>query len=193
MSQPLAPPPSFARRLGWLAGAAGATGILVISILVGTGVAAPATIGPGPAETGQGADIGQASLAYWVWQATQLWAIPTPVPTTLSTTATTPTVLSATASSYTINAATAKDQSVRWEFEETTTAPASTELELRFLDGLTRTAVAVRIYLETRATAPAAALDFLLYWDAGAFAPGAVTIATMQVDVLACTSVGHCP
>lgn len=63
----------------------------------------------------------------------------------------------------------------------------------RFLDGLTHAAVAIRVYFETRATPPLAVLDFYLYWDAGTFAPGAVTVATMQVDVLACSAVGTCP
>lgn len=184
---------SVGRRLGWLAGTSGVAGILVVSILIGTGVAAPAQLVQGPFETGQGADVGQQSIAYWVWQATQLWGIPTPVPTALSAIVTAPTVLPAVAASFTINTATATNQSVRWTFQETTAAPISTELELRFLDGLTHAAVSLRVYLETRGTVLLGALTFELYWDAGTFAPGAVTVETMQVDVLACASVGLCP
>ncbi|MGA8664959.1 MAG: hypothetical protein WB809_07860 [Thermoplasmata archaeon] len=180
-------------RLGWMAGSSALAGILAVVLLIGAGIAAPAQLTTGPVETGQGADVGQQGLVYWVWLATQLWGIPTPAPTVLSTAVGAPTLLPAAGASFTINAATSTDPSVRWEFQETTAAPVSTELELRFLDGLTHAAVAIRVYLETRATPPLAVLDFYLYWDAGTFAPGAVTVATMQVDVLACSAVGTCP
>ena len=186
-------PPATAPRLGRWVGIGGVVGLLALGMFVGAGLGAPALLSPGPTETAQGADVGQQGLTYWVWQSTQLWHIPTPVPTTLSLAVATPTLLSTVASAYTINPALAGNESVRWAFQETTAAPRSTELELRFLDGLTGGAVALRIYVETRATAVPAALVFELYWDAGAFAPASVTVETMQVDVLACTSVGNCP
>ncbi len=176
-----------------LAGLATATAVLLMAILVGAGWSASAQLIPGPTEVGGGADVGEQAPAYWVWEATQVWEVPAVVPAELSATAGTPTRLPGVGSSFTINAAKAGDPSVRWEFEETTAAPVSTELELRFLDGLSGPAAKVTVYLETQATVRAGALVFYLFWDAGASAPSAITVATMQVDVLGCTAVGTCP
>jgi hypothetical protein len=104
-----------------------------------------------------------------------------------------PTLLSAASGSYRIDAATAGNTSVRWEFQETTGVPGSTELELRFTDGLTRAASSITVYLESRAGTLGAPLTFYLYWDAGAFGPTGVTVETMHVDVLVCAGIGHCP
>jgi hypothetical protein len=180
-------------RRSWLGLAAVVAAVALAVTAIGWSAAVPATIGPGSTEQGQGADVGEKTTTYWLWQAAQLWHVPTPVPVKLSTTVTTPTLLAAAASSYVINPATAANTSVRWTFEETTAAPTSTELELRFTDGLTRAAVVITVYLETRTTPPVAPLTFLIYWDAGAYAPSGITVQTMQVLVQACTSVGHCP
>ncbi|MGA8275884.1 MAG: hypothetical protein WB789_10200 [Thermoplasmata archaeon] len=174
-------------------------GILVVLALVlastvaGWSLGAPASVGPGTAEQGQGADVGEQSPAYWGWEAAQIWGMPAPVPTLLSTGSSAPTVLAAASSSYRINSATAANTSVRWEFLETTAAPGSTELELRFVDGLTRAASSVTVYLETRPGTLAVDLTFLIYWDAGAFGPSGVTVQTMHVTVLVCTGIGRCP
>jgi len=167
--------------------------VLVASTVAGWSLAAPATVGPGNTEQGQGADVGEKTPAYWVWQAAQIWGIPSPVPTALSTTSLTPTLLPTTSSSFRINAAAAANTSVRWEFLETTAAPGSTELELRFTDGLSRPATTLTVYLETRPGTLPGALTFFVYWDAGTFGPSGVTVQTMQVNVLVCVSVGNCP
>ncbi len=187
-SFPLRRPP---RRL--TVGVLVAVGLLVSFVWFGLGGAAPATVGPGATEQGQGADVGEATPTYWVWASTQIWHIPTPVPGAASVTAAIPTLLPVTSASYRINPSTAGNVSVRWSFTESTTGSLATELELRFTDGLSRPAVLETVYLETQATHPTAALTFTLYWDAGSFGPSGVTIQTMQVDVLVCTSVGHCP
>jgi hypothetical protein len=180
-----------------MTGRAAAFGFVALLLLVLAGVGwtlgAPSTFGPGPFEQGQGAYVGETTPTYWVWDAAQIWAIPTPVPTLGSTHPLTPSLLPTTSASYAINAATSGNTSVRWEFTETTAAPTSTELELRFTDGLSRAPSLITIYVETRNTAPGAALPYYLYWDAGAYGPTGVTVATMQVDVLVCTAVGHCP
>lgn len=178
---------------GWVVLAVTFATLALVVTIVGWTQAAPATVGPGTTEQGQGADVGEKTTAYWLWEGAQLWHIPNPAPTVLSTTATVPTLLPALSGSFSINSATATNTSVRWTFEETTAAPTSTELELRFTDGLTRTAVVITVYLETRTTAPTAPLAYFLYWDAGAFAPTGITVQTMQVTVQACTSLGHCP
>jgi hypothetical protein len=167
--------------------------LILASTVVGWSLGAPATVGPGTTEQGQGADVGEQTPAYWEWEAAQIWSMPTPVPGLVSTSSPAPTVLAATSSSYRINSATAGNTSVRWEFLEKTTAPSSTELELRFTDGLTRSATSTTVYLETGPGTLGAQLTFFLYWDAGSFGPSGVTIQTMHVDVLVCTGIGHCP
>jgi hypothetical protein len=180
------------RRSRWV-GVALAVVALVALLSVGWSLGAPATIGPGSTEQGQGADVGEQTPGYWAWEAAQIWNIPSPVPGAVSGTSTAPTVLPAATASFRIDPAKAGNVSVRWEFQETTAAPVSTELELRFTDGLSQTAVHVTVYLETRAAAIGAALVFYLYWDAGAYGPSGVNVQTMQVTVLVCTAVGHCP
>jgi len=167
-------------------------GLLLTSTVVGWSFAAPATVGPGATEHGQGADVGERTPAYWVWEAAQILAMPAP-PALLSTSSAAPTVLPAASTSYRMNPATAGNTSVRWEFHETTATPTSTELELRFTDGLTRAATTITVYLETQPTALGATLTFFVYWDAGAFGTSGVTVQTMQVNVLVCTGIGHCP
>jgi hypothetical protein len=147
----------------------------------------------GGTEQGQGTDVGEKTPAYWVWEAAQIWGMPAPLPPRISTTAATPTVLPAASASFRINPAIAGNTSIRWEFRETIAAPGSTELELRFTAGLTGAAVSITSYVETRPGVLPGALTFFLYWDAGAFTPARVTVETMQVTVLVCTSVGVCP
>ncbi len=180
-------------RLGPWAGLAGAATAVVLAILLGAGWGAPAQLLPGPTETGGGADVGEQALTYWVWEATQVWEIPATVPPALSTVAGTPTRLPAAGASFSIGAATGGATSVRWEFREAPAAPLSTELELRFVEGLSGPAAKGTVYLETQATPRGAALVFYLFWDAGTAAPSAITVATMQVDVLTCAAVGNCP
>ncbi len=166
---------------------------IVGAVLVAGVFGAPAQVGPGATEQAQGADVGEAGPAYWVWEASQVVTIPTPVPGAISTVMTAPTVLPAGSTPYRIDPATAGNTSVRWEFSEETTAPRSTELELRFTVGLSRQAVHITAYLETQSAALAAAILFYAYWDAGAFSPSSLSVETMQVDVLVCTAVGVCP
>ena len=165
----------------------------ILGIVGGFTLGAATQVTQGTTENSQGAFVSQASQTYWLWHATILVAIPVPVPAAASTTVTAPTVLPAGGTSYTINPSTAGAESVRWQFAEQTTAPASTELEFRFVAGLNGPSSSIRIYLETQALAPFAAVTYFLYWDAGAFPPTSLTIETMQVTVLVCTSVGHCP
>jgi hypothetical protein len=186
---PARPRPRRARAAGVVL----VLGLLVASTVVGWSFGAPATVGPGTTEHGQGADVGERTPAYWIWVAAQIWGMPAPPPSLLSTSSLAPTVLPGASVSYRMNSATAGNTSVRWEFHETTAAPTSTELELRFTDGLTRAATTITVYLETQPTALGAPLTFFVYWDAGAFGPTGVTVQTMQVNVLVCTGIGTCP
>ncbi|MCI4366052.1 MAG: hypothetical protein L3K10_08390 [Thermoplasmata archaeon] len=167
--------------------------LIVTSTLVGWSTAAPSAVLQGPPEQGEGADVGESTPGYWLWQATQVWHVPNPVPPLLSSNPLLPTVLPGTAASDTLNPATAGNSSVRWTFSETTTVSPSKELELRFTDGLARPATLVTVYLETQLFPPLAPLAYTLYWDAGPFGPTGITVETMQVDVLVCTSIGVCP
>jgi hypothetical protein len=147
----------------------------------------------GPVESGQGTDVGEQGLAYWVWEATQLNTVPTPAPAVLSTNPAAPTLLAFGGRNYAIGAVTAGAQGVRFEFQEQTTAPRSTELELRFVVGVSAAAVTIKVYVETRPFAPIRVLTYYLYWNPGTFPPTQLTIATEQATALACTAVGTCP
>jgi hypothetical protein len=182
--------PRSVRIPSWFFGGAA---VAVAAALLATGLGAPGTVQPGGPEQGQGADVGEAGPSYWVWEAAQVWHIPRPVPALLSASAAAPTRLARASTSYRIDAAVSGDLAVRWTFSETTTAPASTELELRLTDGLSGTANTLTVYVETQLGVRRAALTFLLYWDAGAVGPTGITVETMQADVLVCSAVGHCP
>jgi hypothetical protein len=183
----------FGRPRRQIALFAGLAAALLVSVALGSVLAASATFTAGSAEQGQGAYVSESGQTYWAWRATQLLTVPTPVPGAVSLLAAHPTVLPAASTDYMIDHGTVGNTSVRWEFREATTAPVSTELELRFTDGLSNTAVKITGYVETRATALFFAVLFYFYWDAGTFAPTSVTVETMQATVLVCASVGVCP
>jgi hypothetical protein len=166
---------------------------LVAAWLTALGAAAPTQLSAGSAEVGGGADVGETGLAFWQWEATQLWLIPATVPPALSTSVVTPTRLPAAGTSYVVNAAAAGANAVRWEFHEGAGAPTSNEIELRLLVGLSGVTSSLRVYIETQTTAPRATLTFYLFWDAGGSTPSALTLESMQVDALLCASVGTCP
>lgn len=184
---PTQPGPGWGLTLGAVLVAA------VLGIVGGFALGAATQVTQGPVENSQGAYVAQAGLTYWTWHATILDTIPTPVPASASTTVAAPTVLPGAGTSYDINPSTAGAQAVRWQFSEGTTAPVSTEIELRFVAGLNGPSSSIRIYLETQTLPPVGALTFYLYWDAGAFPPASLTVETMQITVLACTAVGTCP
>jgi hypothetical protein len=166
-------------------------GLFVVSLL---GLTTGSTqVTAGPVEVGQGAYVGEQSPAYWTWLATQLSAVPTPAPAAASTNPAAPTMLPFGGRSYAINPATAGSPAVRWEFAEQTTAPRSTELELRFMVGISAATVLIKIYVETNAFPPYRAHDYYLYWGAGTYPPTTLTIATEQATVLVCSAVGTCP
>lgn len=183
---------SLRRGAPWRA----ALGLLVIGGVFASGIGitlGAGQIGTGPVENGQGTFVSEQGLAYWAWEATLLRAIPGVVPGPASTNPAVPTVLPAGSRSFTINTARAGDESVRWEFQEKTTAPLRTEIELRIVVGIAGTTASIHLYLETRALPLRGPINFFFYWDAGTFPPGALTIATMQATVLACSSIGTCP
>lgn len=165
--------------------------LLLLSLLGLT--AGTSQVSLGTVETGQGAYVSEQGLTYWPWDATALAAVPAPVPLTPSTNPAAPTLLSPGGRSYTINTAIAGAEAVRWQFSELTTAPRTTEIELRFVVGTSSTTASIRIYVETRGIPPARTLTFYFYWDAGAFPPTVLTIATEQTTVLACSAIGTCP
>ncbi len=188
---------SALRRRGcstrWLLGFAVFAAVLTSSAVLGSVLAASAQVTSGTAERGQGAYVSETGQAYWTWRDSQIRVVPTPVPAAVSLLAAAPTRLPGAPTSYMINAGVAGATAVRWQFTEATTAPVSTELELRFAVGLSATAVHITAYVETQAAHIGAAIVFTFYWDAGAFAPGTITIETIQATVLVCTSIGTCP
>ncbi len=172
---------------------AGSSIALVLGLLLSGGLGASAQLLSGVTEVGGGSNVGELSVSYWTWASTAVWKIPVTVPALASSTVGTPTRLATGGGALVLDAATAGNASVRWEFVESTAAPHSTEIELRFTVGLSGPAASFRTYLETQTATPTGALTFFLFWDAGTVAPTGITIETMQVDVLACSSVGHCP
>jgi hypothetical protein len=167
------------------------TTVVVTALGLVTGLGTQITSG-GP-ETGQGAYVAEHPLAYWTWRSTQLGTIPGVVPGRASIAAATPTVLPRVARSFTINAGVAGQTSVSWTFQQTTTAPRSTELKITLVDGLASPTTTIIVYVETNARALGVAANFVFYWDAGTFAPGALVIETMTSTVQACTAIGVCP
>ncbi len=167
--------------------------VLVGSMALGSVLGASALFGPGSTEDGQGAYVSESTPAYWTWQETLRGTIPAPVPAAVSLAAHVPTLLPALATAYRLAPATAGNNSVRWVFQEATTTPRLTELELRFTVGVAGSTVKITAYVESATTVLGAALDFTFYWDAGTAGPTAVTVATMQATVLVCTAVGVCP
>lgn len=165
---------------------------LTLAAVAGMTLAASTTITAGTIEQSQGADVGESTPTYWTWTSSEVFAIPTPAPAQASTNPAAPTVLPAAGARYSVNAATAGQTGVRWVFSETAAAPASTELELRFVVGLSAAAVDLTVYVELQAAAHGT-FTYRFFWDAGTVAPTSITISTMQTTVLACTSVGHCP
>jgi len=161
--------------------------------LFGGAIGVATSILQGGSEQAQGAYVSEETPAFWNWSDTLLDAIPAVVPGAASTDVAAPTLLPAGGQSFVIDPSTAGHPGIRWQFQEATTAPQSTELELRFVAGLVNSAVHITVYLETQAVIPGAAVDYFLYWDAGTFASGSLSVETMQVVVLACASVGACP
>jgi hypothetical protein len=170
--------------------------LAAISVTVTTfGIAAGLStqVTRGVPETGQGAFVAEQPLAYWAWHATQLGTIPVRVPARASVAVNTPTLLPRGGRSYTINAGVAGQTSVAWTFDETVGAPRSTELVITFVDGLTQPTSTIIVYVETNARAPGFPAAYVFYWDAGAFAPGALAIETLSATVQACSAIGTCP
>jgi len=178
---------------GWGLSLAAVAVAAILGIVGGFTLGAATQVTQGPVENSQGAFVAQQGTAYWTWHATILTVIPTPAPGLASGTVGAPTRLPAGGASYVIGPSTAGAEAVRWQFTEGTTTPASTELEFRFVAGLSGPSSAIRVYLETQAAIPGFATTYFLYWDAGTFPPASLTIETMQVTVLACSAVGTCP
>jgi hypothetical protein len=190
---PFSRSPERAVSRRWVVTFAFAATALFVALALGSVLAASATFGLGKSEEGQGAYVGETGLTYWQWRANAVDTIPTPVPGAVSHVVTAPTVLAGASTSYMINTGKVGNTSVRWEFRETAAAPLSREIELRFTDGLTAIAVKITAYIETRATGIFGPILFYFYWDAGTFAPGSVTVESMQVVALVCSAVGVCP
>ncbi len=169
-------------------------GVLAVAALAtGLALAVGAEFSSGATETGGGAYVSEAPLAFWEWHETALTAVPDPAPALVSVTEAEPTRLALFGGSYAINAPTAGQTAVAWTFDETTAAPRSTELVLTFANGLSGATTPISVYVETGARAPAGTLAFVFYWDAGTFAPAGLDIETMQATTEQCAAIGNCP
>jgi hypothetical protein len=178
-----------AKFAAWTMWAAMAVTVTSFGVAAGLG----SQFGPGTLEIGQGAEVSEHSLAYWQWHQTELGTIPNPVPARISTTVGTPTLLPRGGRTFTINAAVVGQTGVRWTFQETVAAPTSTELVITLSDSLSQSAGTILVYVETAARAPGGTLNYNFWWDAGTFAPGALTIESLTATVQVCSAIGTCP
>ena len=180
----------FARRTVYVA-----TAFALLAVVAGFGIAASFTITQGPALNGGGVYHATNSIAWWTESSAGVAVIQTPVPTTLSATATAPTVLPIAASSFAVTAATANDVGQYWKFSEAAGATASTELEIAFTvsTGATPTVTTTTVFVETQATSPGAALTFTIFYDLGSPAAGTITLNSVSELSQQCSTVGTCP
>jgi hypothetical protein len=172
-----------------------ATAFTLLAVIAGFGLAASFTVTQGPAITGGGVYHATNSIAWWTEASAGVAVIQTPVPTTLSGTATAPTVLAGAASSYAVAAATANDIGQYWKFTESAGAPISTELEIAFTvsTGATPAVTTTIIFLESQTTSPTGALTFTIFYDLGSPASGTITLNSVSELSQECSAVGTCP
>ena len=162
-------------------------------VVVGGVLGVSTQVALGPNENGQGAYVSEAGLAYWSWEQTHVGPIPNPVPPRVSLAKAAPSILPAGATRYAMNPAARGQPSVEWSFQEGTTTPPRTELEIRFVDGLSQPAAAFTVYVESQNAIPGGPVVFNFYWASPPFPPAFFTIETMQSSVLVCTAIGVCP
>ncbi|MFZ1024217.1 MAG: hypothetical protein WAN87_08785, partial [Thermoplasmata archaeon] len=167
--------------------------LALTATVIGGVLGASTQFAAGPTESGEGAYVAQTGLAYWSWEQTHVGAIPNPIPARVSVAEAAPTVLPRATAGYTINPAVVGQASVEWSFQESTATPARTELEIRFVDGISQPASSVTIYVESQNAIPAGAVVYEFYWASPAYPPAFLLIESMQASVFVCSAIGACP
>ncbi len=167
--------------------------VAILAVVTGAVLGASALVAAGPTEIGQGTYVSESGLAYWSWEETHVGAIPNPVPARVSLVKAAPTLLPPGSTSYTINAAARGQTAIEWTFQEASTTPSRTELELGFTAGLSQMAAAFTVYVESQNVVGGAPVVYHFYWAAPAVPPSSFTIETMQSSVFSCVGIGMCP
>jgi len=172
-----------------------ATILALLTFAAGYALAAAFSVTNGPNENGNGNYEAAGAIPWWTQSAVGLSSVPVSVPAALSSTVGTPTTLGATGQAYMINPGTVGDLDHFFKFIESTSAVASTELELTFTisTGATPSPSVVTVYVETQATVPTSAQTFTLAYDLGSAASGTIVLDSFQQISQQCSSVGSCP
>jgi hypothetical protein len=168
------------------------TTLVAVAFAVGFGAAASLSVTNGATENGGGTYHATNSIAYFPEAITGVGIQPAALPSVLSSTVGTPTVLAAAGTTYSLNSPTAGDFLHFWKFTETTSAPASTELELQFTVTTSVTSLTSTAYVETQASIPGSAQTFEISYDLGS-PTSTITINSVLEIAQQCPSVGTCP
>jgi len=175
------------RVLLWVAVAA-------VAGLVGAGTAIAAISVTHHVLTAVGSEVSETNLGWWTEWGLYTGTIPATVPPAGGSTAATPVVLAGTDTSYTIGTAVAGHQAVVFVFNESTAAPASTEIEIAFTVGIGGAAsTTTTVYMESQATIPTASLTFDFYFDSGTTTATAIIVTSLGQVSQSCSAVGSCP
>lgn len=179
---------TLARRPGWTLAIAAA--LVLTSGLVAASFVVHSTSG----EAG-GVRTPAEFLTDWQQTGVASSVTPAPVPVALSSAVGAPTRLPMAAASFALDAGVAGHSALEWTFSETVGMAVNQEVELAFVihyavGGVPDT-VSLTLYVESQATAIAAALTFDLYWDAGA-AAGVAFVSESQISQ-GCVALGSCP
>lgn len=162
---------------------------------VGYAAAGALTIIGNQTESAAGSYTSTTNLAWWTAMSGGIGTVTSPLPTSLSTSSTSPTVLGAAGQTYLLNTGAAGDIEHFARFNESTSAPANTEVELTITvsTGTSATFTTVNVYLETQSHAPSASQVYVLAYDLGNAASTSIVLNSVQQIAQQCGSVGSCP
>jgi len=168
--------------------------LLCAAALAGAGVAFAAISVTHHVLTATGTDVSETNLPWWTEWGLTTGTIPATVPPAGGTTAAAPVVLAGSAATYTIGTAVAGAAAILFVFNESISAPVSTEIEIAVTVGVGGAAMTNgTVYMESQASAPATVLTFTFYLDTGATTTTAILVQTLVEVTQQCASVGSCP
>lgn len=162
---------------------------------VGYAAAGALTVVGNQNESASGSYTSTTNLGWFTEVSGGIGTVPSPLPTTLSTAPGSPTVLAASGQTYLVNSGAVGDIEHFAKFNESTSAPASTELELTITvsTGVSATFATINVYLETQSHAPGASQVFVLAYDLGNAATTSIVLNSVEQIAQQCASVGSCP
>ena len=172
-----------------------ATAFSLIAFVGGYALAGSLTVSSSGTESANGNYEPTGAISWWSQSSVGLSTIPSSPPTAASTTVATPTSLASASQSYMINTGSAGDLGHYFKMSESSSACASTELEIVFTvsTGASPSITTVTIYVETQSSVPASTTTFTFYYDLGSPASGSIVLNSVQQISQVCASVGTCP